>query len=153
MPSGKGGGLQEQRSELRACGKVIWSRRTARRKGGAVLLNLADGWAPIELLEGMWGATDRDAWCHWLGCARVPAIRQGFGPLRLDAPAGSHRAGKVRAPAALASRRCPPPSLLYLPPLSLSLSFFPYGKRKVRSSTWEQFSAWTPRRCFLNHAY
>ena len=52
MPSGREVrpvGLQE----LRACKKAISSRRTARRQGGAVLLNLADGWAPIEMLEGM----------------------------------------------------------------------------------------------------
>ena len=92
MPSGREVrpvGLQE----LRACKKAISSRRTARRQGGAVLLNLADDRAPIELLEGMRGATGRDVQHRWLGCAHAPTIQRGFGPRWLYAPAGSCREG------------------------------------------------------------
>jgi len=91
-------GLREGDLKLVDSKEAGWSRQ-------AVLLYLADGWAPIELLEGMRRATGRHMWRRWLGCARAPAIRQGFGLLRLDAPVGSRQAGKVRTPARLASRR------------------------------------------------
>ena len=59
----------DARSEWRRCAVSLVGLRPRTRDSagiwsaaGAVLLSMRDGWAPIELLEGMQGATGRDVW-------------------------------------------------------------------------------------------